>query len=704
MAADKVITNFDLATSLAARGWYVFPCHESPWNYRKNGELINRKAKEPYWHKDDLPHGKDNASIDPGQITIWWNRWPGALIGIYCEKSGIFALDIDKKDKDGWQSLFDLLDKHNAANLLPQTGPAQNTPSGGAHYIYKLPAAAVIPNNANQLAEGLDLRSNGYICTGGAYSWIPEHGPESALTEAPDWLIEEIANIGQKTQQALPRNNGYKSSDRGEHWLRKALNLASEGSRNDRGYWLASQLRDADYTESEAKAYMQRYAESVPGTGYTVTEALKTLESAYKLPKRQEARRNGSQAETQNETTQAASSQNSESTQGKERRKDPLGAEYVAFLRTRGYDFKLCSLDDSLWVNDERISDPLEAEIKTLLRDNGYGRVNVAADAWLAHARKNSFNPIKGYLNGLKWNGLDHIGQLASHVSDKHNNFALVLRKWAIGAVARPLTGGRQNRVMVFEGKQGTGKSFLARWIASPLEDYFSEAMPNPDDKDSRLALATTWIWEIKELGAVTRRADRESLKAWLTLQGISERPPFGKHVIYKPAITSFIATVNNEGGFFNDPTGSRRYMTVAIDGISWDYSKHVDINQLWAQAVHLFKAGEDWNLSTEEQTRIEAVNDEYEFTPPVYDWLDMWIEPDNTDNSFLPVSDVMNAIKAAGVGGTDTHIIREVAAWMKRNGYEDGRSRVDISVVGVGKMKRLVRGYFGVKILVKGL
>ena len=83
MAADKVITNFDLATSLAARGWYVFPCHESPWNYRKNGELINRKAKEPYWHKDDLPHGKDNASIDPGQITIWWNRWPGALIGIY---------------------------------------------------------------------------------------------------------------------------------------------------------------------------------------------------------------------------------------------------------------------------------------------------------------------------------------------------------------------------------------------------------------------------------------------------------------------------------------------------------------------------------------------------------------------------------------------------------------------------------------------
>lgn len=317
MAADKVITNLDQAQSLAARGWYVFPCHEKPWDFRKNGEVINRKAKEPYWHKDDLPHGKDNASIDPEQITIWWNRWPGALIGIYCEKSGIFALDIDKKEKDGWQSLFDLLDKHNAASLLPVTGPAQNTPSGGAHYIYKLTAAVKIPNNAGILADGLDLRSNGYICTGGAYNWISEHGPELPVTEAPAWLIEEITNIGQKSQQRprqdLPRNNGYKSNDRGEYWLRKALDLASEGSRNDRGFWLASQLRDADYTESEAKAYMQRYAESVPGTGYTVTEALKTLESAYKLPKRQEARKNGSQATT---PTYGQENQSSQATPG----------------------------------------------------------------------------------------------------------------------------------------------------------------------------------------------------------------------------------------------------------------------------------------------------------------------------------------------------------------------------------------------------
>ena len=175
--------------------------------------------------------------------------------------------------------------------------------------------------------------------------------------------------------------------------------------------------------------------------------------------------------------------------------------------------------------------------------------------------------------------------------------------------------------------------------------------MPNPDDKTSRLALATVWLWELKELGAVTRRADRESLKAWLTLESISERPAYGRHPIFKPAITSFIATVNNEGGFFNDPTGSRRYMTLAIDEINWGYAQAVSIDQFWAQAAALYQAGEDWNLAPEERALVEMVNDEYEFTPPVYDWLDMFIASDPS-GAFLPASEILKAVKESSTGG----------------------------------------------------
>lgn len=386
----------------------------------------------------------------------------------------------------------------------------------------------------------------------------------------------------------------------------------------------------------------------------------------------------------------------------KERRREPKGGEYVEFLSNCGYTFRLCALDDSLWVNNERMTDPLDAEIKTLLRDNGYGRVNVAADACLAHARKNSFHPIVDFLQALQWDGRDHISDLAGHVTDKHGVFPLALRKWLIGAVARPMLGGKQNRVLVLEGDQGVGKSYFARWIGSPLENYFSEAMPDPDNKDSRLALATTWIWEIKELGSVTRRADRESLKAWLTLESVSERLPFGKFPIYKPAITSFVATVNDEGGFFTDPTGSRRYMTTAIKSMDWSYARNVDVRQVWAQALALFNLGEDWNLNPDEQKQFGAINDEYEFSLPSHDWLDRYIQDE--PERFTEFDEIKRAMSSTSDIRVDTHTSREISGWMKKHGYEPTRQYVDVPVTNGSGMtetiSKRVRGYVGIRIM----
>lgn len=440
----------------------------------------------------------------------------------------------------------------------------------------------------------------------------------------------------------------------------------------------------------------EKWDEIHSGTGATYGQMTieRSLQGTEYYTPHQNGRRGPSQKATQQEEPQPAGPP-------KERRKDPQGAEYVEFLEQCGYKFRLCDMDDSLWVNDERMSDPLEAEIKTLLRDHGYSKVNVAGDAYLAHARANSFHPILNFFDTLEWDGQDHIKSLARYIADRHDIFELALRKWLLGAVARPLTRGKQNRVLVLEGDQGVGKSYFARWIASPLEDYFSEAMPDPDNKDSRLALATTWIWEIKELGSVTRRADRESLKAWLTLESVSERPPFGKYPIYKPAITSFVATVNDEGGFFNDPTGSRRYMTVAVKTMDWNYSKNIDPRQVWAQAVSLFKSGEDWNLTPEEARTIGAVNAEYEFSLPSYDWLDRYIE--DTPGAFLETATILQELSSAGNFGKDTQLSREIAGWMKRNGYEQAKEYVTLNVKddrgNPKQVKKQVRGYKGVAI-----
>lgn len=305
--STRLTPNLQTALELAGLGWYVFPCREKPgdpYTDKKTGELKTPQTKQPYTHA-----GKDDATTDPAIIRRWWSRWPGALVGIYCAKSGFFALDIDidpEKGVDGkltWAKLTE-------ANGGVAAGPAQLTPRGGLHILFKLPADGLsIPNNAGKLAEswggGLDLRSNGYICTGvladgRRYQWLNKHGPETRLTDAPGWLLELIRNLGARAKKAVAPAPSAAGSPRlaasnsqrqppGDFWLNYYLTRTVEGNRNDNGFMLALQLRDSGLAQSEAESYMREYARRVPGQGYTESEALASLGSAYKGSRRDPA-------------------------------------------------------------------------------------------------------------------------------------------------------------------------------------------------------------------------------------------------------------------------------------------------------------------------------------------------------------------------------------------------------------------------------
>ncbi len=280
MAVDKPaeVNPLGLALKYAEMGWYVFPCTSS---------------KQPY-----TIHGMKDATTDQAAITLWWNEWPDALIGIYCERSGLFCLDIDVdhgNGVNGFFSLAELIDKvGNSQALLPLVGPVQSTPRGGQHYLFKMPQGMDIPNNANKLGAGLDLRSNGYICTGAGYSWFPGHGPDTPLTDAPDWLLNEIGKHGAKiavTQgNSLRRNNGYHHKKDGDYWLERALKMAVPGTRNETGFWLGCQLRDRGLTLDEAEQILLIYSSKVTGDGYTEEEALASVKSAFSSPPRNPAK------------------------------------------------------------------------------------------------------------------------------------------------------------------------------------------------------------------------------------------------------------------------------------------------------------------------------------------------------------------------------------------------------------------------------
>lgn len=298
-----------------------------------------------------------------------------------------------------------------------------------------------------------------------------------------------------------------------------------------------------------------------------------------------------------------------------------MSSEYMSALAVLGYHFRLNICTDRTEVNQEPLSDVKAAEIRARMRDFGFERATRFEDAYTAAALANPYHPVQAYLDNLAWDSKDHIGKLASHFPDLHNAFPMFLRRWLIGAVAKTYTVA-QNRMLVLDGPQDVGKSYFAKWLCSPLSKLFVEGPIDPDNKDHHIRLIKSWIWEVAELGSTTRRADQEALKHFLTVRQVTVRKPYGKYDMIKPALASFIGTVNNEAGVLSDPTGHRRFMVIHLVDIDWKYESVVSVDQMWAQAKALFDAGETWKLEGAELDLANTTNEEYEIEDPLVSYI----------------------------------------------------------------------------------
>lgn len=139
------------ATWLARGGHAVFPLHPG--------------GKTPV-----TKHGLHDATIDPDQITTWWQRWPDANIGL---RTGITFDVLDVDAPDGWTSLAVL----RSDGLIPTTIAYALTPRKGAHLYVPVTGRG---NRAGFL-PGLDWRGDGgYVVAppsrspAGTWEWVPD--------------------------------------------------------------------------------------------------------------------------------------------------------------------------------------------------------------------------------------------------------------------------------------------------------------------------------------------------------------------------------------------------------------------------------------------------------------------------------------------------------------------------------------------------
>jgi len=332
------------------------------------------------------------------------------------------------------------------------------------------------------------------------------------------------------------------------------------------------------------------------------------------------------------------------------------------------------------------LSDGIKAEILMRMHDIGLTNGDLVKNSYTALSHQKRYNPVTDYLNSLQWDGKDWISEFERFVWDKHQRirysdgsimpvFGAWLRRWGVGAVAKALLRGHvrgQNVVLVLAGPQNIGKSTIARFLCPMSDEYFIESHITPDSNEHIRYMATKLCWEVAELGATTRKADRELLKSFLTRQDCTFRTPYAHHPVTKPSLCSFIGTINPENGFLNDPTGNRRFLPVEITKINHDYIRKIDGEQLWAQFVALYRRGEPWRLLPEETAAADAIRLQHETEDGYAGFISKFYDIDPTQSDWVETtSDIVYQLSLNGVQGAN---VTNCGLALKRLGLTSSR------------------------------
>lgn len=359
----------------------------------------------------------------------------------------------------------------------------------------------------------------------------------------------------------------------------------------------------------------------------------------------------------------------------------PEWAGIVAFDEFAGRAVKLretpCGTEPGEWdaYDDQRFGLWLAQHMSIVIKGDGPVAAGVAMIA-----REHRFHPVREYLTSLKWDGTNRLDfwleecMMAKPVVVGVEYLRIAGRKALIGAVARAMQPGcKLDSMLIFEGGQGRGKSTAIRILGG---DWFADTQLDLQSKDAYMALKGVWFYEIGEMDSFNR-ADTTRVKGFVSSATDRYREPYQRREVVQPRQQVFVGTTN-QSEYFKDTTGNRRFWPVRVEGM-------VDLNklrewrdQLFAEAMHRYQAGEIWHPTRDEQERIFKPEQDFREVPdPWHSLIARYLkQPEQAMYTQFFLEDLLTkalSIAPDRLGAARQEAMR-VAAIMSRLGYEKRR------------------------------
>lgn len=314
-------------------------------------------------------------------------------------------------------------------------------------------------------------------------------------------------------------------------------------------------------------------------------------------------------------------------------------------------------------------------------------RPNEVLSALSIVSKEYSYNPIRDYLNRLVWDGVPRLlggmweGESIAPFPVEYFGtpdeeiYAIFMARWLVSAVARVMQAGcKADCMIVLEGNQERMKSsFLKAMSRVDGVYYFTDDLHDIENKDASISMQGIWIVEIAELNAFQRK-DPDAIKAWLSRPTDRHRPPYGKMAVDFPRQCVIAGTMNPIGsGYLRDPSGARRFWPIPVRKVIDIKQIEADRDQVWAEAVKLYRDGYQWHLTEDEVKAAKLITEErYEEDP----W-DSLIEEYVNDKAGFTTDQVARAI---GVKSEDQNkaTSRRIGAHLRKLGWVNKPARIN--------------------------